>query len=58
MKMYEKKRDKQLGLKTKLMCKLGDKLAKSAVDPRNCWNAIIYELELPEELTKEMYHKK
>jgi len=44
-------------LKERVLCEVGKKLAKMAVDPRVCWGSIIYERELPDEIIREISEK-
>ena len=48
--------NKPLGLIAKLACSLGNMFAGVATtDPRNCWNAFVYELEFPPEIAEELF---
>jgi len=42
--------NKVVGLKERVLCAVGDKLAKMAVSPRDCWVFAIYEPELSPEM--------
>ena len=44
----------QMGLKEVLLNKIGDHLAKRAVDPRNCWWGNLYEPSLSSDMIEEM----
>jgi len=46
--------DKKMGLKERLLCAAGEKLAEMAVSSRGCFFAAIYEPELSPEILKEM----
>ncbi|MCL1884412.1 MAG: hypothetical protein FWF81_11775 [Defluviitaleaceae bacterium] len=54
MKNMKRHESTDVSLLQRIACKIGDKLEQIGADPRNCWNATIYEPELPEELIKEM----
>jgi len=51
MNAYE---GQETSLKEKIFCKLGEQLARIAIEPRSCWNGFIYEPEIPPEILKEM----
>jgi len=48
---YEEKRQ---GLKERVLCEVGKRMVKLAVDPRGCWNGTLYEPELLPEIIAEM----
>ena len=45
--------DRTIGLKERVLCAAGEKLAEMAVSSRGCWFAVIYEPVLPPEIIKE-----
>ena len=58
MESTNKYENKPLGLIAKLVCSLGNMFAGVATsDPKNCWNAFVYELEFPSEITEELFTK-
>jgi len=54
MKNTKETENKQMNLKERLACGLGDRLVGMAAMPRGCFNAIFYEPELPREMILEM----
>ncbi|MCL1842595.1 MAG: hypothetical protein FWF79_02160 [Defluviitaleaceae bacterium] len=54
MKNTNRHEETKSGLFERVASSIGDKLEKIATEQRHCWNAMIYEPEMSNEMIKEL----